>query len=103
MTRRCEICRGAGVVRHPRYRDVAEKYDAAALSVECDYKVYPCPECGPSEPSERVNIMRVFAMFDIPDETAGADFLNHAKVGVAHRLVSEMLKSGIISFEERPS
>jgi hypothetical protein len=111
MNPRCDICRGEGVIRLPRWpREIVgtaepkHAFDAPRLSPSIS--VFPCPECADIVQADQVRRVAVGAMFGLTYDCHGNEveiegMRDHAKKTVAHMLASELLNADLISFEVR--
>lgn len=98
MSRDCEICRGARIVRLPVYRRAeAAPFDETVPAIEQPWREYPCPECGDSVGMERVAVLDAHTMVD--DRPYGPEFDQSLRHAAARRLVDHLLDGGYITFE----
>lgn len=104
MSDRCVICCGARVVRLPTYQTTP-----SVGSVEPDDSViadasrtYPCPECSPTAPIERVQFLERHVSFRIFDGMP-PDYLEAVKRSAVSHLADSLWQSGALSFADGPS
>ena len=100
----CEICRGAGYVRLPRYKQVSIRYEDASISsepVEKRWLEIGCPECKRGEETDNahVSILGAECYFDTRYDDA-EKIRDHMKQNIADTMAHELLRSGFISFSE---
>jgi hypothetical protein len=102
MTRHdCDICRGNGIVRLPIYRRVMAFSANEMADPTPNHRDYPCPECGDSVTMGQVQALRqeAFATTMYANEPG---FIQHVREGLAHQIVSQLLKDGYTTVKRGP-
>lgn len=99
---RCEICRGARVIRLPLYKEMtAVPMDNSSTSSNADFvKTFPCPECGETVPFERVAIIRHTS--EVITHRHDKDFVEYSKQSAASQLLAFLVDKDAIDFEWGP-
>jgi hypothetical protein len=97
----CEICGGSERIRLPR-RMAVTAYDPHTMpaTIEDASKTYPCPECAPSIPQDRLAIVRWHSMIDARIEDP--EYIAHARKHAAIELGVRLLRGGLIAFRDGP-
>lgn len=97
---RCMVCMGRGIVTMPLYRPtVAFDPNEAPQMFEVS-RNYPCPECAPRVPEDRVGVIEHFVMLD---ERVPAEVELQARRSAAMAMVDRLIKSQYIRFEKYPT
>lgn len=98
----CEICQGRGTIELPiRRRLSAVPYRPdAVMAIEASSKSFPCPECAPSAPADRLAIVRYHAVVNM--QIRDPAFLDDVKASAAHSLVEGLLRGGYVTFKRGP-
>lgn len=98
----CEICRGAGMVRFPIYRraTITSRY-VDSPSIEESSRSYPCPECAPTIPEERLAVVQYHSWGDsqLINEPGYAEA---SKRRAIHELAELIFSQGFVRFERGP-
>lgn len=103
MSQRCPVCRGRQKIDLPLYQEVAVSDRSSmamseTISLDEMRKTFPCPECAPTVPENRVAILRHGCEVDA---RIGKEIIPHARERAAAALADAMLASGFIKFEDR--
>ena len=106
--RSCPVCRGSRTIKLPLYTEPSTLIELDAsmpTDATVSARVYPCPQCSPSAPRDRVRIVTFGGQAD-----AGLDmsmrgkldprFRDHLRRHAADALLREMLRSDVILFKE---
>lgn len=101
----CEICRGEGQIRLPIYRRVtaAAVFDGSAAAIEESHKVYPCPECALTAPTERIAIVDVHSRITRRELFADEKFVEAAYRDIAFQIADRLLRNNFFRFVTRPA
>jgi hypothetical protein len=100
MSERCLVCRGERKIRLPLYRPVTLRFDPeAAIAVDESYREYPCPECAPTVPPERIRVLEANFQADTryEGEPGYRKHLIRTGVNAIARLIED---GGFIRFQE---
>lgn len=100
----CEICRGSGQIIVPIYPKISmhsANFADSKMSIQPSSKSYPCPECAPTAPMDRIAIVDFHGMIDTGYEKEPG-FMDHARDSVAHRALAAVMKRGFIQFRTEP-
>lgn len=100
MRATCEICGGSERIRLPRRMPVSVVLTTVPAIVDDATKTYPCPECAPSIPEERLAIVRWHTMIDT--RIKDPQFTEHMRRSAAAALGARLLRDGLIAFREGP-
>ena len=100
--RDCEICRGRGQVRLPRYPYTTARLGQGTAEVEsigAASRDYPCPECSNRVDENRVAVVVSFdrMILDKPMDGAIEYEIKHA----SHKLIDQLLRGGYLTVEQR--
>lgn len=97
--RPCAVCGDSRKVRLPVRMTVTQNPVDLSVSIDDGFKEYPCPECAPYVPIDRVRVLDVHASVReqyLPEAEA------HVQRSAAHQLVDHVLRGGFITFERGP-
>jgi hypothetical protein len=96
----CEICRGSQIIRLPRYTRAVStfKIDEIPTVDELPYKEYPCPECAPLIPKERVRVVECHVQADTRYEN-DIKYLEHITHSAANQIAHMMNEKGFIRIQ----
>lgn len=99
MKSNCDICRGAGSIRLPIFRRPMASPNPS-ITLNDISRVYPCPECAETVPSDRLAVLQDHYMVDAHNNDP--EFARDFEETAAHRLVAGLLEGGFIRFERGP-
>lgn len=96
----CDICRGSGVIRLPVYRQISVRdvQESATMPLGEASRAFACPECGSRVVEDNVRLLGVSLR---ADRRRGDFGWEHTKRDMAHSLVEEMIRDGLVQFSER--
>ena len=83
-------------MRLPIYRHATADLSPSP-TIEDSYRDYPCPECGDVIPLERLATVEFHSMVDARIDDP--EFIKHARVNAAHRLIAALLEKKFITFQ----
>lgn len=101
----CDICGGTGHIRLTRRRPVSvlvPTTTAIDTDMEAAYREFACPECRVAETANdtHISVLQCEKIYD-PRYEDEERFERHIRQSVAHDLVDELLRSGLIGFSTR--
>lgn len=101
------VCRGSRKIRLPLHYPVQARYEPSFDAIEAAEafqasKEFPCPECSPKVPEERVAVLEVGAAISAFHDD-NPDYTEAAKRTLAHSVAHELLRGGFIQFHKGPT
>lgn len=99
----CETCQGARVIRLPVFKSVVTAFDPNAEPTISgpDSRVWPCPQCAPSIPTERLAVVQFHSVRNT--QIHDSQYIESSRKHAAHGLAAELLAQDFIRFEEGPA